>query len=435
MTENELISACRKQVEEKFHLPGNGSWKQRDFQYLADLVAERSGTRLSISTLKRIWKEQDNRLPQLYTLNALVHLLDYKSWNDYKNARVQTATIEPGRNRGEQHPANKRKIAYWQVIIVLSIPTILALFYFLPRGKIIKTDGIVFNSRKNISNGVPNTVVFEYDISKTGFDSAVIQQSWDERMKAKVSKNNHFQTFIYYYPGYHTAKLIIDNKIVKEEQVNISTDGWEALVDGDVSDKIPFYLPKKDIISNGRLYVSKEMLLKNDIRANDKEFSINFFNVGKFNPVQADNFIMETRLKNNPAEGALICQYTQLNLICENGLISVPFCNPGCVSNIHLHISDIFKDGKVNDLSAFGIDLGDWRNIKIQSVNKEITVFADAKQIYKLRFNKDLGKITGFHYKFFGCGSVDDIKLWNEKKELSYGNDFSSSVLLSVPGQ
>ena len=106
MTENELITACRKQVEERFHLPGNGSWKQRDFQYLSDLVAERSGTRLSISTLKRIWKEQDNRLPQLYTLNALVHLLDYKSWNDYKNDQLQTVTIEPEKNGEQQQPVS-----------------------------------------------------------------------------------------------------------------------------------------------------------------------------------------------------------------------------------------------------------------------------------------------------------------------------------------
>lgn len=429
--ENELITACRKRIEEKFHLPGNGSWKQRDFQYLSDLIVERTGTRLSISTLKRIWKEQDNRLPQLYTLNALVYLLDYKSWNDYKNAWVQTATPEPETNREEQQPVKRGRTRYWPVIVVLSIIAILAIVYFLQAQKKVNTGDIVFKSRKNISSGVPNTVVFEYDISKATFDSAFIQQSWDERMRARVSGDNHFQTFIYYYPGYHTAKLIIDNKIVRQEQVNISTDGWEALADGDISGKTPFYLPKKDIVNNGRLYVSKEVLLKNDIHADDKDFFINFFNVGRFGPVQAENFTLETRLKNSLAEGALLCQYTQLNLICENGLISVPFCNPGCASNIHLHISDIFRDGKKNDLAAFGIDLSAWRDIRIRSVNKEITVFVDDKPVYNLRFSKNLGKITGFHYKFFGCGSVDRIKVWNEKNELSYAEDFSTSAEVS----
>jgi len=31
MSDIELIDTCRKLIEEKFHLPGNGSWKQRDF--------------------------------------------------------------------------------------------------------------------------------------------------------------------------------------------------------------------------------------------------------------------------------------------------------------------------------------------------------------------------------------------------------------------
>ena len=142
---------------------------------------------------------------------------------------------------------------------------------------------------------------------------------------------------------------------------------------------------------------------------------------------------LETRLKNSLAEGALLCQYTQLNLICENGLISVPFCNPGCVSNIHLHVADIFRDGKNNDLGAFGIDLSAWRNIRIQALNKKLTVFVDDKPIYNLRFNKNLGKITGFHYKFFGCGSVERLKLWNEKNELSFGDDFSADVKKTQP--
>ena len=431
--ENELITGCVKRIEEKFHLPGNGSWKQRDFQYVSDLIFERTGTRLSISTLKRIWKGQDNRLPQVYTLNALVHLLDYKSWNDYKKDHAQSALVETGKTPENQLPLPPRKLHYRSAMIILCLVAIPAIVIFLAARKTVNTAGIVFRSKKSISAGVPNTVVFEYDISKTGVDSAIIQQSWDERMRAGVSKGNHFQTFIYYYPGYHTAKLIIDNKIVKQTPVNISTVGWEALVDGDVADKTPFYLPKKDITDSGRLYVSKKTLLKNNIGTADKEFSVNFFNVGNFGPVQAENFALETRLKNSLAEGALLCQYTQLNLICENGLISVPFCNPGCVSNIHLHVADIFRDGKNNDLGVFGIDLSAWRNIRIQSLNKKLTVFVDDKPIYNLRFNKNLGKITGFHYKFFGCGSVERLKLWNEKNELSFGDDFSIDVKKTQP--
>ncbi|MEO5564591.1 MAG: hypothetical protein ABIR18_14185 [Chitinophagaceae bacterium] len=421
MTDNELINSCRKEIEEKLHLPGNGSWKQRDFQYLSDLIFERTGTRLSISTLKRIWKEEGTRVPQLYTLNALVNLLDYNSWNEYKKEKFPLSIVEPEQTDNKQFLNEGR---YSPIIVLVLLIITVVIIYFVTTQKTLHTETITFRSRKNIATGVPNTVVFEYDISKSGVDSAILQQSWDTRIRAKVSKDNHYQTFIYYYPGYHTAKLIIDDKIIRQEQVNILTDGWEALVDGDVTDRNPFYLPKKEIISNGSLYASKDLLIKNNIRADDKEFFVNFFNVGNLGDVQAENFTLETRLKNNLAEGALVCQYTQVTLICENGMISVPFCNPGCASNIHLHISEIVRDGKKNDLAAFGTDLSDWRNIKIESAKKAVTVFIDNKPVYNLQFNKELGKITGLHFKFLGCGSVDKIRLLNEKKELSYEEEF-----------
>ena len=71
MTDQELIALCTKRIEKKFDLPANGSWKERDFQYLSELLFEKTQTRLSVSTLKRIWKGHGDRSPQLYTLNAM----------------------------------------------------------------------------------------------------------------------------------------------------------------------------------------------------------------------------------------------------------------------------------------------------------------------------------------------------------------------------
>jgi hypothetical protein len=299
------------------------------------------------------------------------------------------------------------------IILVLAI---LATAWFITSGNKINPDDVIFKSSKNIAAGVPNTVVFEYDISKTGVDSALIQQSWDERFRARVSRNNHWQTFIYYYPGFHTARLIIDKKVIKTEKVNISTNGWEALVDGDVAPRTPYYLPKQEFISEGRLYVSKQTLLKNEIPVIDKEYQVNFFKVGNLPRINSNNFIFSTRIKNSLAEGGLVCQNAQVNLICENGLISIPFCNPGCASNIHLHVSDVLKNGKNFDLSAFGTDLSDWRKIMIQCINKKMTIYIDDKPIYHLAYSKDLGAIAGFHFNFLGCGAIDEIHLTDDRK-------------------
>ena len=63
MTEKDLIETCKKRIEEHYHLPASQLWRQRDFQYLSDLIFEKTSVRLSLSTLKRIWKNQDERSP------------------------------------------------------------------------------------------------------------------------------------------------------------------------------------------------------------------------------------------------------------------------------------------------------------------------------------------------------------------------------------
>lgn len=421
MTDRELIAVCTRRIEKKFDLPANGSWKERDFQYLSELLFEKTATRLSVSTLKRIWKGGGDHSPQPYTLNALVRLLGHESWSGFK--RSETGVNDAPVEDHVVGPKSFRNI-YWIAIIVL----LGAVIIWLTAGESFRTEydpgSIVFKSRKNMASGVPNTVVFEYDISKAEFDSAFIQHTWDRRIRARVTKENNTQTFIYYYPGYHTAKLTLDTTIVKQERVNISTNGWEAIIDNSIPGQVPLYISKKDMISNGSLYVGSELISQNAITSEGKEFYVNYFNVGNFNALDGNNFKLETRLKNSLEEGALVCQYVQLSLICENTLLSIPFCNPGCVANIHLHTSDIFRDGKKSDLSAFGIDLSEWRDITVKVVNKKLTVFVDNKPVYSVEFTKDPGKITGMHYKFSGCGRVDNVRLYNQGNELVYEEDF-----------
>ena len=157
----------------------------------------------------------------------------------------------------------------------------------------------------------------------------------------------------------------------------------------------------------------------------DKTFWVNYFNVGDFKKVYGENFTVETRIKNNLEEGAFTCQYCQFTIICEQGMISIPFCNPGCAATIQLHVGDVFKAGGKNDLSAFGTDLSTWRNIKVKTVNKFVEVYVDDKRIFQQSFNEVLGRVTGFHYKFYGCGAVDAVKLYNEKNELCFADDFN----------
>ena len=57
-TEQEYIGRCKQLIGEKFHFGnGHGELRQRDLEYLADSIEEKSGIKLSLSTLKRLWKK------------------------------------------------------------------------------------------------------------------------------------------------------------------------------------------------------------------------------------------------------------------------------------------------------------------------------------------------------------------------------------------
>ena len=65
-SERDYIAICKRLIEEKLQFgKEQGEVRQRDFEYLAETIEERSGIRLSLSTLKRLWKSDYDKM--LYT--------------------------------------------------------------------------------------------------------------------------------------------------------------------------------------------------------------------------------------------------------------------------------------------------------------------------------------------------------------------------------
>src|SRR6185295_10991204 len=84
-SEREYINLCKQLIEEKFHFENeDGTLRQRDLEYLADSIEERSGIKLSLSTLKRVWKKDYDQTPHPSTLQALVSVLGFKDWQEFK---------------------------------------------------------------------------------------------------------------------------------------------------------------------------------------------------------------------------------------------------------------------------------------------------------------------------------------------------------------
>src|ERR1700730_12702815 len=105
-SESEYIALCKRLIEEKFHLENDkGILRQRDLEYLADSIEEKSGIKLSLSTLKRLWKKDYDQMPHPSTLQALVSVLGYNDWHEFKTQEtdIPSATIATQKKK-RNHP-------------------------------------------------------------------------------------------------------------------------------------------------------------------------------------------------------------------------------------------------------------------------------------------------------------------------------------------
>src|SRR5690606_25205311 len=83
-----------------------------------------------------------------------------------------------------------------------------------------------FAARKTTDHDLPNTVVFSYNVDDVKADSFFIQQSWDTGRRVRIYPGQYTLTDIYYEPGYHLAKLMANDSVIRTVDVSIPTDRW-----------------------------------------------------------------------------------------------------------------------------------------------------------------------------------------------------------------
>jgi hypothetical protein len=409
-----LLEIAKKLIEAELCWGASSSWKNQDFVALSKKIADNTGSSVSAITLKRIWgKVRYTGLPQTYTLNTLVSFLGYESWRDFvvKNdggsapvlPQIDTA-IRILKGRG----LNKQVL----IILVLVFASVsFGTFKYVIKKKTSPSD-YKFTSHSTLSAGIPNSVVFDFDATKASGDSVIIQQSWDAHLQRKVSKRDHQATMIYYFPGYFNPKLVVEGKIVKEDGLLVRSNGWiAALLDND----IPVYFKKEDVIKAGKMSLSIDKIRSQNISLAPKPPVLSFYNVQEFGELYSDNFEFETSLKNDFRAESSACQMTDIYLLCKGTAIHVPLCSKGCESALNFFFTSYEVSGKKNDLSAFGVDFSSFVKVRIQSKGGKARIFLNEKLAFVVDHGITRSQIIGIDIAFQGTGSVDYVKLRNEK--------------------
>lgn len=417
------ISDCLNQIEAQVGWGPSRDWKQRDFEQLSELIFEKTGTRLSLSTLKRIFAQQYAGTPQPATLNALAQFAGFKSWTEFRSFSASVKRSDQTISDNTSAFPEKWKIRKrLSLLIIIILFATLAVFVFpgiktmkkLPVNQTEEREPEIKFSYKILSDGLPNTVVFSFDLSSIKGDSIYFQQTWNDKTKVPVPAGSKNFSSIYYYPGYHTAKLFAGKNQIAEQKVHVVTDGWIGLVTNGTDQTAPLYL--KNPVNNGMLYAPPESFAANKNFADKFYYYVRYYNTTDFGELTGDNFTFTARVRNDIEHGGATCQDVRFYITCESGMIIVPFCMPGCVGNLNVVSGDNFLAGRNNDLSSLGINLSEWQSVQITSSGKAIEVKTSAGDL-KIPYKMSLGALKGLMIEFKGTGAIDDIYLGTDGKK------------------
>jgi hypothetical protein len=454
-TDETLIPHVIRLYEEKTGWGDSAGWTNQDFLRLSDLIRENTGVTLSHVTLKRVWgKVKYDSLPNTHTLNTLVQFLGYGSWRDFSvrntlpSAPTPTETqptppnslIPPTPLTSQTSPnppalpepptpppvepalLPNRPILK-KVWIFIPIFILLPLLLVLLRGQQPSPQprDYAFSSKKAVTSGLPNSVVFDYDATRSPDDSVVIQQSWDTTRRVKVSKTDHQHTSVYYYPDFYHATLQVHNHVVKTHNILIGSNGWLPLVE---QDPVPVYFKKEEAIHDGRISLSIDQIKQKNIQLQPSPPTVMITNVRDFGDIYTDHFTFETSFRNDYSEGSAACQLSRIYLLCEGTAIWIPVCSKGCISTVDLFFTYYYTSGKREDLSAFGIpNPSDYVKLRIESDSGQAKILVNDKLAYTVKRHIIRSRIIGIMYRFQGTGSIDYVSLASDKA--SYRDDFN----------
>ena len=391
---------------------------QRDFDHVGDEIEKKTGILISGTTIKRLANGEFSRLPQIATLNAIARYFDFKTWQDFKSSRTQSEPV------GETIPQAKKKKRSLSYLYVLAGLVILASIYFLasPKPPISNLDKASFSFRKSTSNDIPNTVVFNYNIDDVQADSFFIQQSWDMNRAVRIYKNKYTLTDIYYEPGFHIAKLLANDSVIRTLDVSIPTDRWFLYSIDNIARYTPEYIKTDSYINNGSLGLTIPHLKENNIDiTKDKRYHYVYFPT-QMN-VSSGNFKLKTRVRMTEVRNSF-CPYIELEIFCQRYFMTLRSTTIGCSNQALVQFGEQITKGVDTDLTPIAFDVHQWTEIEVMVKNKVLTIRINDKEVFSTRYVADTRFITGLGYISNGLCEVDWVELAGLDGKVVYKNEF-----------
>ena len=415
--EEPYIRLWRELFEKSLGWESSDTWSEYDFEKLSEIIFSKTNTRLSLSTLKRLWgKVQYNSTPTIATLNVLARALDFEDWRAFKKrmdednlGAERSAHEKPNSYLSHRHPWLITIAVVFGVLILLVITSIVKTSVNQNKYGTMKE---VFESRV-VSDQMPNSVIFNYDASDDPANEIYLQQSWDPRRTEKIDKKGKQHTSIYYYPGYFNAKLVADGQVRKTVSVFIKTNGWMGIID---KSQVPVYLNADSMNLNGGLGITSQTFVKLKGASVLNDSWVHFYNFRYFDGASGQDLDFETTLRNTSSPEQSSCRKVSIEIVGTDNELLIPLSDKGCIATLNLSLGSETIYGKDHDLSAFGCDFNSFQHLSCSIQNNHIKISLNDKVIYSGLIAQDIGKIVGIGIGFEGAGEIRDVQLGNRQK-------------------
>jgi hypothetical protein len=433
INERELVQQCMKSLAAKAGFANPATMVQRDVEFLSERIESVTGILISLSTLKRLFNGQFSRQPQIATLNAMAQFNGYKHWQDYKLSVIPGNMISnneflekaPTVLSTTTHRFPRAKFLLVAGILIIAALGLLAMF---TRNKNVagNFDKAVFTFSKTTSNDLPNTVVFNYNIDDVNADSFFIQQSWDKNRRARIFKKNYTLTDIYFEPGYHVAKLIANDRVIKTIDVSIPTDRWFFYAKAKAAGALPLYITPSSGFENGSLLLQKSDLGRRGIITTKEQQYAHVYFPSDIT-YDSDNFEFNYRIRVHELNN-VNCPYLMSEVFCQRNFMYFISMPRGCASEMKAQFSDKLLNGKTIDLSALGYDIFQWQDVRLRVENKVATIFFNNEKVFSSAYEESGGLITGLGFISNGLCEIDRVELKNLAGKIIYANNFDSTA-------
>lgn len=429
MTDQDIVRRSLIEVLKKNGYKSPDRLIQRDYDRISHEIENGAGILISSSTIKRLLFGDFSRLPQVATLNAIARYLGYGNWHEYLSARQTDESLLTRENdhKPQIEPAIATKPGRFKFIALGTfaggVIILLSFIQLSDRKKLKGFDKAQFSARKSTTNEIPNTVVFNYNVDEVEADSFFIQQSWDKNRRVEIFKKNYTLTDIYYEPGYHIAKLVANDSVIRTVDVSIPTDRWFLLSKDIIPGSKPEYINPDNIGKGGVLAVREQDLISNQIDSQkEKEYIYTFF-PGKIE-VSSDHYSLKTRLRVNEVRKNF-CPYVMVEIFCQKYFMFFKSTTKGCASESMAQFGENFISGKQRDLTPLGYDVSQWMDLEVVVANRRVKIKLDHKEVFSATYKNTPGLITGLGFISNGLCEIDFVELKGLDGKVVYQNDFN----------